>query len=125
TTQTAPRTTTIGSPPPPPPPPPPPAVAAEPEPEVETAPEPVPGANECSDGIDNDRDDLVDASQDDGCLDNDTEAPANLPDQEEDGQQSPEESECNDKFDNDSDGFEDDEDPSCPGDTESPPDDDR
>lgn len=121
TTQTAPRTTIVGEPPPPPP------VAAEPasEPELETTPQAaaIPGANECRDAIDNDNDDLVDGEQDDGCLLNDTEAPGNLPGSADDGEESSAPSECNDKFDNDSDGFLDGEDPSCPSETESPPDD--
>jgi hypothetical protein len=81
----------------------------------------LPAADECHDGVDNDHDNLVDAAQDDGCLNNDTEAPAN--DLTASTHKAPPAStECNDGIDDDGDGLIDGEDPSCPGPTEYPSD---
>lgn len=93
-----------------------------PEPDPAAIPEPEttpPVGGDCNDGIDNDQDQLTDATQDDGCLRNGTEAPANSPGSPDDAAAT---SECADGVDNDVDGFVDGKDPRCPGDTESPAD---
>jgi len=131
TTQTTPRTATVPATTTP-------RTTTTPRPELEdtsTLPAPpaaTPGLDDCSDGKDNDGDDLVDGAQDDGCLRDSSEAPANDPSADDLGSDDPEldepppppapRGECSDKRDIDRDGFFDDEDPRCPSASESPAD---